>query len=137
MYYIDQPQIQYFLLGLVKIESELLDQLRLTQGYESWWKLWLMLILIIFHRPDLSPWGYRHSLNPSPHEGKTIQKPGKIGGGWRCFYINGEVNHNRVMSHLQMGDHPNPSRVTLWPIHRSYSWYVLIRLQYFHHLKHL
>ena len=48
LYNIDQPQIQYFLPGLVKSESELLDQFRLNQGYENWWKLWLMFILTIF-----------------------------------------------------------------------------------------
>ena len=47
-----------FPVGLLKTESELLDQLRLTYGDFKWWYPWLMLMIIFFFcflTPDLSP----------------------------------------------------------------------------------
>ena len=42
-YYIDQPQTPW------------LDPLKLAEGDESWWKLWLMLMLMIFWFPETRP----------------------------------------------------------------------------------
>ena len=74
----NQPRTPCFPVGLLKTESELLDELRLTYGDLKWWYPWLMLMIIFFLLSQTWP--------------VTLRKQEKVFSGFTCHLIVRRLN---------------------------------------------